>query len=405
VRAKHPIVPDGDRRSDQKGRNGVNSPKGARRNCRILPVTAGRQPSEDASRTRTPAGPAVIVTDGGNGQNRSTVAAVRALAQAGYRPVLTRSSPLDLAATSRATAMVETVPAVGDPGYADAVAALRARTGAVAVLPASDASLLALGGAGAHLVDKSQLRRDAAAAGFPALREWRAASVADLESLGVEYPVVVKAERKQGAGSFEARRLTSVADAAALPAGVPVVAQQLVEGPLTAVAGVMWRGRLLAVVHQRAERLWPPECGVASAAVTRPRDPELEARLVDLLAGFEGIFQAQLIDGHLLDLNPRVYGSLPLAVASGANLPAIWCDALVDIVPRATVVGRSGVRYRWLEGDLRSIVAARRSGRSGAGATVAALRPHRGTAHSIESLRDPGPFVARLRFAARNAGG
>ncbi len=350
----------------------------------------------------------VVVTDGGDGQNRSAVAAVRALAAAGYLPVVTTSGQHNLAASSRDCAVAVEVPTVDDPGYRAAVKETAAVHGAIAVLPASDGALVALGLPSSVLVDKTQLGRLAAAAGFPELGERRFTSVAELRSAkGLEFPIVVKAEQKVGGAAFEAKRVDGPKDLGRITATaeVPVVVQPFVAGSMRAVCGVMWRGEMAAVVHQRYERLWPSRCGVASAAVVAPRDHATEQHLRVLLANHDGIFQAQLIGNHLIDLNPRVYGSLPLAVAAGVNLPAIWCGLLErpDDPTPPTVSGRVGLRYRWVEGDLRSLWSAFRMGEAGLASTLDGLVPHRHTAHSIESLRDPLPMIGRGRYALRRS--
>jgi len=169
---------------------------------------------------------------------------------------------------------------------------------------------------------------------------------------------------------------------------------------LHALAGVVRDGRLLAAVHQRYFRTWPLDCGTASAAVTIDPDGDLERRVLELLGDYEGIFQAQFAGPYLLDLNPRVYGSLPLAVAAGANLAAVHCRALQgeDVQP---VRARAGVFYRWLEGDVRNLAQAVRERRAGVLSALWELRPRKAAAHSTESLRDPMPMVVRFRFAIR----
>jgi hypothetical protein len=183
--------------------------------------------------------------------------------------------------------------------------------------------------------------------------------------------------------------------------GGPVVVQPFVAGPMAAVSGVTWQGRLVAAAHQAYRRIWPPDCGVACAAETVAADEDLEARLPALLAGYDGIFQLQFIAGHVIDLNPRVYGSLPLAVAAGANLPAILCG-LVAGSPVEPVRARPGVRYRWIEGDVRNLLATWRSGTHTAAGVLKELRPRPGTAHSVVSLTDPWPAAVRARHVARS---
>lgn len=348
----------------------------------------------------------VLVTDGGNGQNRSAVAAVRALAAAGHPPVVTVSGPLSLAAASRRCAGAVTVPPVGDPGYADAVRAEVARAGHVAVLPASDAALVALGHPGAALVDKAELSRRVAAAGLPVLPERRFAGGDELRAAAgeLEYPLVVKPEVRTSAAQPPVRRVASAADLRAMPdLDGALLVQPFVDAPMSAVSGVVWRGELVALVAARYLRLWPVDAGVACALETVPPDPALEGPLTEVLRGHDGVFQAQLVGRYVVDLNPRVYGSLPLAVSAGANLPGLVADLSAGQAVRP-VRGRAGVRYRWLEGDVRHALVRRARGEAGLREMVGWLRPRRGTAHSIESLTDPGPVVARLRHALSTRG-
>jgi hypothetical protein len=352
------------------------------------------------ARGRSTAGSWVLVTDHVDGRSRSAVAAVRAAAAAGYQPAVTGSGGRSAAATSRYCAAIVPVPRPGEPGYPAAVEEELAARDYATVLPASDAALVALGRPGAALVDKSVLPARAAAAGLrmPETIEFADTAALAAAADGLPYPVVVKPAVKSSPGTV-ARRIDSPAALIALAAGLdgPAVVQPFRDGAMRAVCGVVHDGELRAVVHQDYLRIWPPDCGVASAAVTVAPDHELESRLLPLLAGHDGVFQLQLVGDLLIDVNPRVYGSLPLAVAAGANLPAIAAAAAQDR-GGALVRGRAGVRYRWLEGDLRNAV---RDLRSGSVAGLRALRPRRGTAHSVESLRDPGPVLSRVLDVAR----
>jgi len=116
--------------------------------------------------------------------------------------------------------------------------------------------------------------------------------------------------------------------------------------------------------------------------------------VTQLLAGYEGIFQVQFAGEMVLDVNPRIYGSLPLAVAAGANLPSLWAR-LVSGESIRPVRGRPGAFYRWLEGDARHFAWAVRT----RGASLGALAPRRRTAHSVESIADARPLLRRLRHA------
>jgi predicted ATP-grasp superfamily ATP-dependent carboligase len=345
-----------------------------------------------------------LVMDHVDGRSRSAVAAVRALAAAGYRPLVTVTGGPSAAGASRSCGGVLRTPHPSSPDFRDAVEGHLAAHPGAAVLAASDAVLVALDLPGAHLVDKAVLSKLAAAAGLsvPPTREF--ASGADLleEAERLEYPLVVKAAVKTRTGE-DARRVDSARE---LPGALEamsgsVVVQPFASGVMRAVSGVIADGELRAAVHQRYVRIWPADCGTASAAVTIEPDHDLEARLPQLLDGHTGVFQVQLVGDHVIDVNPRVYGSLPLAVAAGANLPAIACAAAAGEPGTGVVRGRPGVRYRWLEGDLRRVLDDVRHGSLTVRDAGRALRPHRGTAHSVESLRDPGPTLVRVLDVAR----
>jgi hypothetical protein len=343
----------------------------------------------------------VLVTDDINGQNRGALAAVRALA-ARFRPVVTVGERPSLAAASRHCAGTVRLPTGGTPGYADALAGAVAGGGYATFFPASDVAMLAVDDPSAALVDKAVMDERARAAGFACLPTEVFASAADLiDAAGrLAYPVVVKSVTKSGLGNLQARRVAGPEQLAEL-ADAPgeLLVQPFEESGLRAVSGVVHGGRLLASCAQAYHRIWPPTAGVASAAVTVPADPGEEARLTRLLAEHDGVFQVQFLGPYLLDVNPRVYGSMALAVAAGANLPLIAADAATGTVPRDVVRARPGVPYRWWEGDLRYVAQGLRSRSLGPRQAAAALRPRRATAQSVERLSDPGPTVSRLVHA------
>jgi len=349
------------------------------------------------------AGRPVLVTDGGTGQGRSAVAAVRSLAAGGFRPLVTVSGPRSLAASSRHCALAVRTPRADDAGFAARIEEVAFEHDAV-VLPASDAALLALRHPVEHLVDKARLAEAAGGAGLatpPALSFESMAALTEAVAAGeVELPAVVKPLVSREPAAL----VRTPADAARLDRAGPVLAQPFLQGTMRAIGGVVDDGAVLGVVQQRYLRTWPIECGTASAAVTETVDEDRLRRLVALLGTHRGIFQAQFIGDVLLDVNPRVYGSMSLATAAGVNLPAIWCQALQGNRPATRRTARPGVRYRWLEGDLRHLVTRVRRREIGGRELAGAVMPHRASAHSVESLADPRPLVTRLLSAAGGRG-
>ncbi len=345
----------------------------------------------------------VLVADLGYEQNRTALVTVRALAAGGNSPALTVSSKWSLAAASKDCRRAVRVPQGGGDAFAEAVHGELARRRYVATLATSDAALLALGAPVGHLLDKRDLARAATACGLstPPTRCFAGAEELLEASADLEYPIVVKPPLSR----FRPVRLAgpepllrTIADNLGLKDG-PLLVQPYLPDPLRAVCGVVWEGRHAAVVHQLYRRTWPPDCGGACAAVTSLPDVELEECLIVLLSGFEGIYMAQFAGERLLDLNPRPYGSLPLAVAAGANLASIYCDLLTGSpAPSEPIRGRPGVAYRWLEGDVRHLAAAVRAGRMPVRAALRGLLRRPGTATSTESWRDPKPTVVRLAY-------
>ncbi|MGH2700400.1 MAG: hypothetical protein ACRDJ2_01360, partial [Actinomycetota bacterium] len=288
------------------------------------------------------------------------------------------------------------VPRVSDPGYAESVRAELDEHPYLTFLPVNDEALLALDQPVGHLLDKQQLVQRGEAAGFAALstRTFESPSQLMAEAEELDYPIVVKPVIRDR----RAFRLDSAPQLrkAALVAG-PMLVQPFIDESIRTLGGVMWKGDLVAAVHQRWLRIWPPQCGQASAVVTTSPDKELEARIVALLDGYDGVFHVQLLGPYLMDVHPRPYGLQTLALAAGVNLAGIWCDLLSG--RRVTPVrAPAGFFYRWLAGDLRHMRWALRERRLGLPAVAGALRPRRKTAHGTESLRDPGPTLARIRF-------
>lgn len=189
--------------------------------------------------------------------------------------------------------------------------------------------------------------------------------------------------------------------------GDPCLVQDGVSGSVLSFAGVLAEGRLLGEALSRYERTWYPEAGSATFSRTVPMPPTLRERAVALLndIGWEGIFELELIerldgDWAAIDLNPRPYGSLALAIGAGANLPALWCEHLLGREPDP-VSARPGVCYRWEDADLRYALRKLRAGDTASVLTV--LRPRRGVVHPYFEADDPGPFMARSLFLAGTA--
>jgi predicted ATP-grasp superfamily ATP-dependent carboligase len=346
----------------------------------------------------------VLVTDGGTGatRDRDSVAAVRGLGQAGYHVALTVSGTIGMASRSRYCTRRVQVPLASDPGYARSVNAEIAGGTYVATFPTSEPALLALGVARQDLTDKVGLAEAATKAGLevPPMKVFPSLASAFDAGGELEFPVVVKPTVRR----FYAFKAESPSDLRpeANDDG-PVVIQPFIAEPQTSISGVIYGGRLVSAIHERWLRIYPEPCGLVCASITVEPDPQLEVRLVDLLQGYEGLFTAQLIGRRLVDVNLRIHASHPLAVQAGVNLAGIYCDLLRG----ERVAGsraKPGLRFRWIEGDVRSISSGLRRRRLGPAEAVISLMPHRNTTHNPEGLADPGPMIRRLSYAFMRVG-
>jgi predicted ATP-grasp superfamily ATP-dependent carboligase len=363
------------------------------------------------------------------------LAALRGLTAAGFEPWAAVETTTAAGARSRARAGVVLVPdARSEPdAFVHALADAAARLDAAAVLPGTEAALLALArrrdafpsSVAVGSTSESVLRRatDKTALALLALR-------ADLDTpptrvvaegglaeaeYDLSFPAVVKPLRSElatpegGLQRFETHRVESPEDLhhalRQLPDGVGLV-QPYIEGELISVNGVAWKGSVVGMHQHVVHRVWPDRCGHLAYAETIPLGAEREhavgAFMKDL--DWSGIFNLQLIarEGrdYVIDLNPRFYHSLGLAVAAGVNLPAIWTSLLLDL-PVDAGRFRTGVRFRDEKDDPRAIWREVRRGRGGA---LLGLLPRRHTAHALFAIRDPAPAIGLIGAGAAKLG-
>src|SRR5262249_6286836 len=113
----------------------------------------------------------------------------------------------------------------------------------------------------------------------------------------------------------------------------------------------------------------------------------------------------------LMELNPRFWGSLQLAIDAGVDFPSLLVDLHRGVeIPR--VEPRRGVRSRWLLGDLDHLLISlrRRSVRHATGQRVLPLLGGflrsfvDGSRGEVLRWNDPRPFAKELRAWIRELG-
>ena len=359
----------------------------------------------------------------------SVLAVVRALRAAGYAPWLAVSEPGTFAARSRAKAGTVSVPdpALDGEGFVRALATAAARLRVAVVLPTAEHHLPILAGRNvdfggiplgvpsgetvARATDKALLSDLAQVSGLrtPSTREVGPGDSDKVLSVGL--PAIVKPSRSwiraaDGTASRYYARYVPEGQVEETLDGLPDgkgLVQPYIHGTLYSISGISWEGELVCTLHQVSVRRWPVLVGGSAYARTVGRHTGLERGVRSLVGalGWSGPFQAQFMqdsDGehHLLDLNPRIYGSIALATAAGLNLPAIWVDLLLGKRPE---VGnyRIDVRFRHEERDLRALAwSLLKNDDQNQRRIPQGLLPHRGTAHAVMSIHDPAPILTSL---------
>jgi predicted ATP-grasp superfamily ATP-dependent carboligase len=327
---------------------------------------------------------------------RNAVAGIRGLGRAGIDVVAVGPSVLAAGGWSRHSRHRCVAPDVlDDPeGFVSAVSTAVEQHGPLILYPGQEASLDAVlrrwdampdvavlpypGPDAVQTVrDKRELAARSTQAGFPAIGTLAEGTAGQLRRSPIAVPCAVKAPTPTPV--FVGTRLSRSEDEfeaiiAALPSEQPVLVQRLAGGAKTSVCLVLDRDRkVVGVAQHETTRSWPAGAGSSSLARSVPVDHGLAERLRDILssAGFWGLAEIELIataDGLVpIDVNPRFYGTLPLTLASGVNLPAVW-HAVVSGSPVPSMGDyRSGVTFRWLEADLADLIAGHRLTISSAG--------------------------------------
>jgi predicted ATP-grasp superfamily ATP-dependent carboligase len=390
----------------------------------------------------------IVVADG---ELQTSLCVARSLAAAGYRVVAAGRSGGGALRSARVARAVR-LPAAS-PAYAEGLVALARAEGAAAVFPHYERTLLELHrllrgappvvvGAAPALVElcaqKSRVLEVARRAGVEvpdtaiaeastAPAELRALVGALVERHG--WPLYAKADSELGvAPGLDSRYmvLRGAGDLGRLEAFVRergrVLVQERIAGGGCGIAGLFAGGRPACVGGHVRLREAHASGGVSTYCAARIVGDARRAaeRLMEAL-GFTGVAMVEFkirTDGPpvLMEVNPRIWGTLALYVRAGADVPRAALEHALDGRLPAPPAFEEGVRMRALLADL-----------------VAIRRQHRGPRRWVElaralaetpwivpettfSLRDPAPFLgdltgtigARLRrglgYRARAAG-
>lgn len=371
----------------------------------------------------------VLLTDGGS---KSTLTAVRSLAQRGIEVHVAAETSLAIALWSRWTRRRHRVPSPRtDPrGFSEAIARLQRREGFTAVIPVSDYDIAALmahpepwreagvrmalppEAAFAEARDKRRMMRCAMRAGVPCPETW----FPDEEPIErirdrARYPLLIKPDLSDGA-----RGITLVEHPEALEATYAQVVERwgpshlqefIPEGgdQLKSDILVGAGGEILGLFVCRKIRYYPVKGG-SSTLIVSEHHAQIERDVPKLVRalGWYGFADFDFIvdprDGvaKLMECNPRFPESLRVNVFAGADYP--WALYQLASTGRADPIMEftEGRYARFLVGDLMWFLHSEDRWRA---------RPSwfwfvgRDLTYYIERLDDPGPTICYMIEALR----
>ena len=208
-------------------------------------------------------------------------------------------------------------------------------------------------------------------------------------------------------GRAEAREVTEQI----LKAGAGVLAQQWVPGRREGVSLFIEGDAVLAACGHVAHRTTPPLGGASAVreSIEVPADTLDAAVRLAKAIGLQGVCEVEFRrDAEnrplLMEINARLAGTIENAVQAGVDFPLmIWRSATGQEIAPVTAY-RSGVRTRWLHGDLRWLWqnwrrGGRPDGMSHARSLYTFLSEFIRTRHyDYFDRSDLKPFVAELRY-------
>lgn len=334
--------------------------------------------------------PSALVLDG---EHRATLAVVRSLGRSGVSVHVASSVPRSLAGGSRFAASESLVP---DPNqgaeeYAKAIARLSSDCEARVIMPVTEASILALleyqhllgpmRMASSDLArfrlatDKAAVLSLASQLGIDVPAQWAIESEEGIAAIpDGHYPLVVKPARSVVTSVAGRRKvsvqyandreeLTEVIRRLGADAG-PFLLQARITGPGVGIFLLRWNGRVLASFAHRRIREKPPSGGVSVCCESIAAPPELmrqSIRLIEALE-WEGVAMVEYKGDHrtgrhfLMEINPRFWGSLQLAVDSGVDFPWYLYQSIEGAEVTPVTRWETGRRSRWCWGEVDHLV-------------------------------------------------
>jgi predicted ATP-grasp superfamily ATP-dependent carboligase len=196
----------------------------------------------------------------------------------------------------------------------------------------------------------------------------------------------------------------------------PFTIQNFVEGKGQGIFALYDQGKPICFFAHRRLREKPPEGGVSVLCESAPVPENLKAYARTLLdaAAWHGVAMVEFRvtpEGtpYLMEINPRFWGSLQLAIDSGVDFP-YWLYQITTDKQIGTLPPQKLRRVRWLLGDLDRLYLvlkaplARYSLWNKISAVIGFLKPGTRTRHEVNRLHDFRPFIHELKQYIKSLG-
>jgi len=288
------------------------------------------------------------------------------------------------------------------------------------VLPFADATAVDT------LTDKCQLMQLAEELEVPIPRTWYVTDPMGLPDnlSSLPYPLILKPGkswqtfdhiwRRNGvhlAHSVDEARTLLTSDLAFSRA---YMLQECVPGEGRGIFALYDQGRPITFFAHRRLREKPPSGGVSVLSESAAPDPRMLAHARALLdrVGWHGVamvefkFDPQTQIPYLMEVNTRFWGSLQLAVDAGVDFPWWLYQMACGMTLKPTESYRTGLRTRWLLGDLDNLYLNLRNKELGKTEKLRCLlrfmTPRPRTRHEVNRWSDLRPFWWELRQYVRD---
>lgn len=396
--------------------------------------------------------PTILVTDAGRG---SAISIIRSLGRRGWRVIAADADPRNPGFQSRfvSSTWVYPNPEHAPDEFVNSLEKVVRERQVDLVIPVTDAAILPLSKererftglcqiampeptALAMVTNKCKTVELAEQLGVPTPRTVLVNSAAEAleKARYFDWPIVLKPQVsrlfKEQANNITSLTVSYAQNAQELEQrmrsyeGCPVLLQEYYAGSGEGVELLMYRGQPLAAFQHKRLREVPISGGASSFRQSVPLNPELYAYSVKLLAALKwtGLAMVEFKVGakgpKLMEINGRVWGSLPLAVLSGMDFPARLAELYLDGPPPAThkpvTEYKIGVKARNLSLDVLWILGVlygkRRypflrmpSRAAGVKAAIGLFNPQ--FKFDILSLEDPRPGLTEIVKIARSLRG